>query len=239
MTADGARHWRRGVRAALTVAGILIASTVVTPTASADDCPDAEIIFARGTGEPPGLGKIGSAFVAAVREQAEGLEIADYPVNYSADKMQLSGGDGAKDAIAHVKSTVAACPDTRIVLGGYSQGANVINIVAGVPIAGVTWGSALPRRYVPNIAAVAVFGNVANRMGGPLTKQSPLLGARSIDLCHPKDPICSNNLGSTMISHTDGYIPYMTNRAAEFVVSRITPPVPPMFGLPMADTTGA
>lgn len=58
------------------------------------------------------------------------MDITSYGVNYKASKLQLHGGDGAKDAISHIKSTLSSCPDTKIVLGGYSQGASVINIVA-------------------------------------------------------------------------------------------------------------
>ena len=104
--------------------------------ASAADCPDAEVIFARGTDEPPGLGRVGDAFVDALRKQAAGMSIDTYAVNYKAGKLQLHGGDGAEDAISHIKSTVSSCPDTKIVLGGFSQGASVIDIVAGVPMGG-------------------------------------------------------------------------------------------------------
>src|SRR5262249_952704 len=33
------------------------------PFASAQPCPDVEVVFARGTGEPPGVGLVGQAFV--------------------------------------------------------------------------------------------------------------------------------------------------------------------------------
>ncbi|EUA53055.1 cutinase domain protein [Mycobacterium intracellulare 1956] len=41
-----------GASALVTAAGLL-AAPAATPVASADDCPDVEVIFARGTNEPP------------------------------------------------------------------------------------------------------------------------------------------------------------------------------------------
>ncbi|OPE55210.1 cutinase family protein, partial [Mycolicibacterium diernhoferi] len=54
------------------------------PTASAEPCPDVEIVFARGTSEAPGVGGTGQAFVDAVRAQTPGKSVAVYPVNYPA-----------------------------------------------------------------------------------------------------------------------------------------------------------
>ena len=70
----------------------------------------------------------------------------------------------------------------KIVLGGYSQGASVIDIVAGVPIGGISLGDPLPPRYANNVAAVATFGDVADRAGGSLPTASALLGSKAIDL---------------------------------------------------------
>ncbi|OBG31122.1 cutinase [Mycobacterium alsense] len=216
-----------GVSAVLTAAGLLLSPTA-TPVASADDCPDVEVIFARGTNEPPGLGRVGDAFVDALRQQT-GLNILPYGVNYAASKLQLHGGDGANDTIDRVKKSVEKCPNTQIVLGGYSQGASVMDIVAGVPIGGINWGSSLPAQYASNIAAVATFGDIADRAGGTLPSKSALLGSKAIDLCNPSDPICHAGPGNEWSGHTEGYVPAYTNQAAAFVASRLratTPQVP-------------
>ncbi|SOJ53536.1 putative cutinase cut3 [Mycobacterium simulans] len=218
---------RRLRRGALTIAaaGVLsvaptIGSANTIPVASADNCPDAEVTFARGTSEPPGIGRVGEAFVDSLRQQT-GKNIGVYAVNYAASRLQLHGGDGANDTIAHIKSMATSCPNTKLVLGGYSQGADVIDIVAGVPLGGITFGSSLPAEYVDNIAAVAVFGNVANRSGGSLTTQSALLGSKAIDLCNPSDPICHAGPGNEWSGHTDGYVPVYTTQAASFVATKL------------------
>lgn len=194
------------------------------PVASADDCPDVEVIFARGTNEPPGLGRVGDAFVDSLRQQTGGLNILPYGVNYAASKLQLHGGDGANDTIDRVKKSVEKCPNTKIVLGGYSQGASVMDIVAGVPIGGINWGNSLPPQYAGNIAAVATFGDVADRAGGTLPSQSKLLGSKAIDLCNPNDPICHAGPGNEWSGHTEGYVPVYTTQAAAFVASKLVGP---------------
>lgn len=191
------------------------------PFASAADCADAEVVFARGTDEPKGIGKVGSAFVDSLREQAVGMNIATYAVDYDAGKLQLGSGDGAKDAIKHIKSMAESCPETKIVLGGYSQGADVVNIVAGNPIVGIAWGPALPSSLAGNVAVVATFGNVANRSGTKLPSQSAMFTGKAIDLCNPTDPICHAGEGNAWSGHTDGYVPVYTTQAAVFAASTL------------------
>ncbi len=96
------------------------------------------------------------------------------------------------------------CPSTSIVLGGYSQGAAVIDMLAGVPPLGNKIGEIgsappLPRVCVPAIDAVAVFGNPATKFGNPIT--SSVFGGRAIDLCKDGDPICSG--GRNPFAHSD------------------------------------
>lgn len=216
---------RGAVRAAagfaLVATAALSAPSTAVPAASAADCPDAEVVFARGTNEPPGPGRVGDAFVAALRRQAGGLSIGSYAVNYAASGLQLHGGDGANDVISHVKSTASECPGTKVVLGGYSQGASVMDIVAGIPIGGINWGNALPRQYVDTIAAVVTFGDVADRAGGSIPARSALLGSKAADYCNPMDPICHSGAGNEWTGHTEGYIPVYTTMAATFVAGKL------------------
>ena len=184
---SAARWVGLGASALVTATGLLVNPTPM-PLAHAFDCPDAEVIFARGTNEPAGLGKVGDAFVDSLRQQTGGLNILPYGVNYAASKLQLHGGDGANDTIDRVKKSVETCPNTKIVLGGYSQGASVMDIVAGVPIGGISWGSSLPQQYANNIAAVVTFGDVADRAGGSLPTQSAMLGSKADRLLQPQRP---------------------------------------------------
>ncbi len=87
------------------------------------------------------------------------------------------------------------CPDTKIVLGGMSQGAGVIDLITiGNRTIWFFRPAPLPDSMVDHIAAIAVFGNPSRDVStlGPLTQISPLYGDRAIDLCANGDPYCSN-----------------------------------------------
>ena len=83
----------------------------------------------------------------------------------------------------------------------------MIDIVAGVPDGGITWGSALPPQYADNIAAVATFRATWPATGGSLSTQSALLGAKAIDLCNPGDPDLSCGSGNEWSGHTGAMSP--------------------------------
>jgi cutinase len=172
------------------VAGLLIGSVAAVPSAGAQTCPDVEVVFARGTNEV-GLGGVGQPFVDALRAKLPGKTVGQYAVNYAANDDYARATDGANDASAHIASMAANCPNTRIVLGGYSQGAAIVDfLTAPVSILGVS-APMLPPEAAKNIAAVTVFGNPSVKYaGGPLTALSPEFGPRTIDLCVPLDPLC-------------------------------------------------
>jgi cutinase len=222
--------------AALLSAGVLLIAPCASrgvPSASADDCPDVEVTFARGTDEPPGLGRVGQALVDALRQQT-GMNIGAYPVNYKASLLQLHTDDGSSDAVSHIKSMADKCPNTPQVLGGYSQGASVVDIVTGDSVGGILRGTALPAQYANVVAAVVTFGNVGDRSGAPITAESALFGSKAMDLCNPADPICHAGPGNAWTGHTEGYVPVYTDQAAMFVVGKLLGVQPPSTSGPSA-----
>jgi cutinase len=197
------------------VAAAWALSALVTHYTSAGRCPDVEVVSARGTGEPPGPGSIGRAFIGSLTSKVPGRSVGVYGVNYPAtDDFVRSESAGAGDARAHVQSTIANCPNTKIVLAGYSQGAAVIDTVT----------EELPPEVASHVAAVAVFGNprsnLARTLGrGQLPEISPLYRPKTIDLCAPDDPICSE--GKNEAAHRSYDQNGMTNQAATFVAQKL------------------
>ena len=115
-----------GVAVAMTLA--LASGPTDIPSASADPCPDVEVVFARGTGDTPGVGKVGQSFVDYLRPQIGGRSLGVYGVNYPATfAFGESANDGANDVSGHVQDMIGRCPNTRMVLGGISQGAGVMD----------------------------------------------------------------------------------------------------------------
>ncbi|HEY9305904.1 MAG TPA: cutinase family protein, partial [Mycobacterium sp.] len=72
------RSFARLIGPALVTAWALSASPVAVPVAVADPCPDAEVVFARGTGEPPGAGGAGQAFIDSLTAQLPGKSVNVY-----------------------------------------------------------------------------------------------------------------------------------------------------------------
>jgi cutinase len=194
----------------------------VAPSAAADPCPDIEVVFARGTNDAPGVGRVGQAFADALRPQVGGRSLTTYAVNYPASYDFLGAADGAADATNRISAMAAACPSTRIVLGGYSQGAAVVDMLAGIPPLGNKIGEIgsappLPGSLVPNVAAVAVFGNPATKFSNPIT--SSVFGGKAIDVCKDGDPICSG--GRNPFAHSDYVSAGLADQAANFVAGII------------------
>ena len=118
-----------------------------------------------------------------------------------------------------------------MVLGGYSQGALVIDLITAVPVslAGFT-PAPMPPEVADHVAAVAVLGNPMDRyVGMQLPAVSPEYGAKTIDLCAAGDPICAPSGSMSTPSHDEMFSPAhlsyaqsgMAGEAAAFAASRI------------------
>ncbi|MGO9281840.1 MAG: cutinase family protein [Mycobacterium sp.] len=201
------------VSAPLMILPLFSASTGIS-VAAADGCPDAEVVFARGTGEPVGPGGPGQAFTDSLTAQVSGKSVTVYPVNYPAtNDYANSAKAGAADEVAHVQNTVANCPKTKVVLGGYSQGAGVADLTS----------HQLSPQVANHVAAVALFGNPQSNYSKQLSDSQipaidPSYSPKTIDICLPDDEICAE--GGNIIAHL-GYVPVATDQAATFVAGRL------------------
>lgn len=207
-----------GVLLTLLTAAAGLSSTAVP--ARAADCPDVELVFARGTSEPAGIGRVGQALHDQLSASLGGRTLGVYAVNYPASYDFLAAADGANDATNRVARIAETCPDTRIVLGGYSQGAAVVDMLLGIPPLGAKVGDVgssppMPTSLASRVAAVAVFGNPSTKFGLPVTSALPPFAGKGIDLCADGDPICSQ--GRNPFAHTSYEKTDMVGEAVGFV----------------------
>ncbi|WP_438287027.1 cutinase family protein [Mycolicibacterium porcinum] len=207
------------------VAAAAAVGTIGTPVSrAAPDCPDIEVVFARGTDEPAGIGNVGKAFVDTLKPMVKGSTVGTYAVQYPASWDFWKAAAGATDMSKRVQATAQRCPKTKIVMGGYSQGAAVVDVVATSPVGGLGYSAPLPAAVVPRVASVVVFGNPSARLGQPLTRMSPDFGARTADLCNTNDPICS--LGQDWNAHITYPKSGLIKLAAQWVTRHVQSPPP-------------
>ena len=232
------RQIGRVVIAPLVIFGGLLSAPL--PIASAQPCPDVEAVFARGTGEPAGVGGIGQPFVDELRTAIGPKSLDVYPVNYEAsgnfsDRIEFAQSflDGVKDASSHIEATAASCPKTRIVLGGYSQGAAVAagvtesSVPAGVPAEYLSFmPKPMPPEVANHVAAVTLFGKPSpqwlKNFDAPLIVVGPLYVPKTIDLCADGDTICNGDPGGLpSFAHSSYPVNGMVGQAAGFAASHL------------------
>jgi cutinase len=233
------------VRAALSTMFVAVAvmailtgsfATPASANAAEDSCPAVEVVFARGTFEAPGVGATGQAFVDALNARLPGKTVDAYGVNYPASLDFGRAADGIVDAANKIQSVAASCPTTKIVLGGYSQGA----AVAGYTTAdAVPEGFALPdglsgpmpASIASHVSAVVLFGTptpgILHLLDGnaPPINIGQLYAAKTLQLCVPGDPICFPG-GLDRSAHSSYKSNGMADQAADFAARQLGGPAP-------------
>jgi cutinase len=227
--------------AALAVAAIL-ACSLAAPTSSAranaadDSCANIEVVFARGTFEAPGVGATGQAFVDALNARLPGKTVEVYAVNYPASLDFGQAIDGIADASTKIQAIATHCPTTKIVLGGYSQGAAVAGfttadaVPAGVALPAAITGP-MPAAIAPHVAAVVLFGtpddwflNLADHDAPSINIGAPY-AAKTLQLCATGDPVCFPG-GLQRSAHSSYKDNGMADQAADFTAQQLGVPAP-------------
>ncbi|KAI9801888.1 MAG: hypothetical protein M1833_002202 [Piccolia ochrophora] len=169
-------------------------------------CKDVSVIYARGTGEPGNVGyQTGPSFFTALNNELGAARVAVQGVAYPATAAGNANGgaSGAGPMVAAAQKAVTQCPNTKIVLSGYSQGAMVVHAA----------DRQLPANLASKVAAVVLFGDPFN--GRPL-QNVPANKVRTF--CHTDDSVCR---GSPVISA--GHLNYYRDApaAAQFVADNL------------------
>ncbi|KAF7877081.1 uncharacterized protein EAF02_008301 [Botrytis sinoallii] len=160
---------------------LLPLSVFAAPTGSieARACSDVTVIFARGTTEIGTLGTVvGPPFLSALKSALGSSSVTMNGVNYPADIPGfLQGGDpaGSKTMASMVTSTLSSCPDTKVVISGYSQGGQLVHNAAKL----------LPADITAKISSAVIFGDPDN--GDAVQGVS---ADRTDIICHAGDNIC-------------------------------------------------
>ena len=155
-----------------------------------------------------------------------------YPVDYPATTDFPKATDGIRDASTRIESMAANCPNTNIVLGGFSQGAAVAGFVtANVIPDGAPEGvpNPMPPDVAKHVAAVTLFGKPNERfmraIKQPDVDVGPLYLDKTVELCVPDDFVCSS--GRDFNAHTQYVETGMVDEAATFAAARIAAATPP------------
>ncbi len=162
-----------------------------------------------------------------------------YNVNYPASDEWATGIDGIRDAGAHVNSMATACPKTKMVLSGFSQGAAVMGFVTSAKVPDGVDPTTVPKPLDPAVAdhvsSVVLFGTPNVRamefLGQPPVAIGPLYQAKTLKVCATDDPVCSE--GMNFAAHNsyadDGA---MIDQGVAFAAAHLggPPPAPVGFG---------
>ncbi|KAF1966327.1 cutinase [Bimuria novae-zelandiae CBS 107.79] len=166
-------------------------------------CADVTVVFARGTVEPGNAGLfVGPPFFDALKKKLAGRTLAvqgvDYPATFAG--FNRNGTDGVPSMTKYLNQAITACPKTKVVMSGYSQGSLVVRSTA----------KSLPAGTMSKINSVITFGDPRGKSAIP--------GAvgKQLTICHPNDAVCSG--GFITVDHlTYGED---ANTAAQFVVQQ-------------------
>lgn len=213
---------------AVLVAGVALSGLTTGTAAAAPACGNYHFIGAAGSGQRDGAGLTTNGGMGGVVYQsylqlradlaASGRTITAEAVQYPAAPVPLEGGVGGwMDFMDSVKAGTSAtekqfaaftekCPDTKVVLAGYSQGAMVIHrnledladdphVAAALLVAD---GDRLPIDTTINLGSTAVVPGVGKGVAqehsflasAPTSKLPVEIGTRTVSVCDVGDPVC-------------------------------------------------
>ncbi|MFC9895995.1 cutinase family protein [Nocardia sp. NPDC127579] len=212
------------------VLGLPVAPAAADPV-EAGGCADVRVVTVRGTLEP----QVGSLLLTPLgrRIAAEaGRRMSVAELEYPASTAPDSAGRGVESLTALLNSAAADCPDQRLVLLGYSQGARVIGNTLSAR-------TGLSADVAARITAIALFGSPLFNGVEPYNRGTfdPALSGtgalptgalaqfadRLRDYCNAGDRVCQGGNPAVGFANamTYAHIAYFANgtrdQAAEFI----------------------
>ncbi|GAD99920.1 hypothetical protein NECHADRAFT_8492 [Paecilomyces variotii No. 5] len=228
------------------------------------NCSSVHFFLARGTFEPyPGRqSELVNATCSQLSNNCDYEDIVFPAISNSTDGFCWSTESGVQNGTKQLIDYANRCPDTKLVISGYSQGAQVVTDILGGG-GGQLWGlckQALNTALDPstnasrNLAAAIVFGDTrhtANQsynvlsgwdINGYAIRTKKMLSALDVyatrmrSYCDKNDPICCR--GHDINVHLD-YFDNYTDTAASWLASTInnaTIPYQDLSGTPAASS---
>lgn len=207
---------------------------LAAPATAAPECADYTFIGAAGSGEGHSAGGLGSTVNSAAqafagRARAAGKTVAIRPIYYPAaavpTRVDQFGGflasmnTGAANTQGDVEIVLKACPSTKIVLAGYSQGASAVHralqrlgdrkqLTAAALIADPDRIPNDTTRYLGSAPRSQGMAQASAMISGanpaPL---APRIGGRTLSICTSGDPVChwTGDLAKTVPNSHDSY----------------------------------
>ncbi|EUC38178.1 carbohydrate esterase family 5 protein [Bipolaris victoriae FI3] len=244
------------------LSALLYASTAFAVCTKLEDCPQFESLktdecqtfhhfLARGSTSPyPGhvietVGKVCNALNTKENPKACGYEDVQYWAMNGGEKWCISSHEGAMNGAEQMRNYTQRCPDSHLIVMGFSQGGSVMLDVLGGG-GGPLWGCEQKSNPSMNItsppgskiAAALVFGPTrrsANQSythgGGEISDGSAPRSAEELaglqpyadagilrEYCQPGDPICAPHTDNKDMSKHLSYFELYSDEAAEWVI---------------------
>ncbi|PYH90734.1 cutinase-domain-containing protein [Aspergillus ellipticus CBS 707.79] len=161
----------------------LTSGSSTSSSANSGGCKKMTFIFARGTTEIGTMGTVVGPEVASKLQSLTGNSVSVEGVNYPADfaGIMTLGSEGASTMAQMVKSALSQCPNTKVVLGGYSQGSMVVHNAANQLSSG-------------EVAAAVLFGDPYKMLS-----VGKIPSSKVKEFCASGDPVCEN--GVNVMAH--------------------------------------
>lgn len=160
----------------------LSARASITENGLDDACKGTTVIFARGTTELGNMGSVVGPSLSSDLKTALNNDVAVQGVDYAADAAGIAeeivptGGPGTKSMVADVTKALTKCPNTKIVLTGYSQGAMLVHNTM----------STLSTTQAASVKAAVTFGDPFDA-----TEPKNIAKGNFKSFCATGDPVCS------------------------------------------------
>ncbi|POS68808.1 cutinase [Diaporthe helianthi] len=222
--------------AQILLSGLVAAAAAQTTNSSSQACVSGNavhMIVARASLEPVGFGVLQNISTRVI-EQLPGsnAEAVVYPATL--DGYQNSEGQGVAAMTQLVNNYAQACPNSRMVLMGYSQGAQVTaDTVCGSNINGFAQTQAISTAVTDKVAAVMLMGDPTHLMGQPFNEGTATkngvfpridssgcapVASRMVSFCNSGDTFCDS--GTNLTVHLS-YVQDNGTSAINFITQKV------------------